>query len=136
MLNNRYFKIYLENPLKTYWKARKIFKFPTIKFRFWYGKLNSSKILDFTSFDLIWKWKFDDIRHESNPRIELSFFNKIHFTWEFTYNDNMDGLMVWEAILGYLYLHYSIQEAIDNNIWRYGDKKYSCEEFIKIKIKN
>ena len=48
----------------------------------------------------------------------------------------MDGLIVWEAILGYLYLHYSIQEAIDNNIWRHGDKRYSCEEFIKIKIKN
>ena len=30
----KYFRLVFENPLKTWWKARKYFKFPKVKFRF------------------------------------------------------------------------------------------------------
>lgn len=105
------FKFDIENPLKTYYKVRKYFKFPKIKIKF--GKIkdkNKAKILNVKSRDLDYKCKYRDLVHVADPYIKIYLFNKwwiyIYFTVEFI-NDFGDketcSTLYWEHILMYLY---------------------------------
>lgn len=53
---NKYFGFSIENPLKTWWKARKYFKFPKIAFNF------------------IWKWKIRFIEEENAKKFNIKFY--------------------------------------------------------------
>lgn len=110
--------IHLENPLKTWWKARKYFKFPNIsiyggklKYSFPYAcKDRIGKILDINFSELGWKDKYDSPRHESNPYIFICLFRFLYISIIFhkRFYDEIgrpkNGSMeYWEYILDYLY---------------------------------
>lgn len=116
MINNRYFNILIQNPLKTWWRARKYFKMPKIRIHK-IGKLfpktihtqfgdyvdnglnycpyacldSIGDILSIYSADVMWKDKWDSPRHERNPIIWIVFFKRIGFciTFNITYKDEL-----------------------------------------------
>jgi hypothetical protein len=110
-------------PLKTWFKARKYFKFPDIKFRIF----RSNKLFEFEFNDVMWKDKWGP-RHESNPFISLTIlsytlyidFGKYRIDPEF--GDKEDASMeYWEYILDYVY--YNNTKLTLNN-WQYSSKIY------------
>ena len=67
------------NPIRTVWKARKVFKFPRIKIYF--GKYSGwgyheidTFIFSLYSSDVLWKDKYDSPRLEYEPQISIVFF--------------------------------------------------------------
>jgi hypothetical protein len=121
------FKIY-----KTYNKVSKYFSKPKIKFQ--YGKLNNvitgnlyndyhnenHCILSLVIKDVGYKWKYDDIRFESEPIISLTLFNKWRFVWELNAPIE-DDYMYWEMLLEYLYIY---NENIEETKLNFGWKKH------------
>lgn len=108
-------------PIRTWWKARKYFRFPSIKFRYgkagevatsiWHGSNNRAKWFDLNFCDVFWKMKFDNSVFEAEPCINLILFGKWQFLWIFgcpkvSYNEN--NYMYWEALLDYVYDYYDI----------------------------
>ena len=103
---NKYFDWYYENPLKTYKAIKKYFRSIKPKFQIDWYKSNKAKILEINSFDLMWKDKWNSPRHEFNPRINISIFNRLHIYINFTINgDSMTDMVYWEAALYWLYYH-------------------------------
>lgn len=114
------FNIYISNPFKTYWKARKLFKRPKTKVRFfWKNALNYSpyvwggtigRFLDIYIGDICWKDKWNSPRHERNPIIYISLFKRFGFVIypevttvdEFGQKKNAD-MDYWEYLLWYVY---------------------------------
>ena len=112
--------ITVENPFKTWWKARKYFKFPKWKFKFHLVKTYAGypyatwrwlgKILDIDIHDVYWKDKYNTPRHERNPLIYICLFRKFGFTAtprvyycdEFGKKRNGD-MEYWEYLIQYLY---------------------------------
>lgn len=113
MIRNKYFDIYLENPLKTYNKIKTFFRPIKPKFYFSIGKSNKAKILELNSFDLLWKDKYDSPRHEVNPRIDLSLFNRLHMRIEFGIGDGLADMVYWEAALYWIHYKLSLPKAIN-----------------------
>lgn len=118
-LFDRFIDIYIENPFKTWWKVRKYFKLPHVRFCFFYGGDQSpifttsswcGKILDIKIKDIMWKDKYNSPRHEANPIIYFCLFKWIGFYItplieyynEFGEKENGD-MIYWEYILNYLY---------------------------------
>ena len=62
MIQNKYFDLYLENPLKTYKAIKKYFRPIKPKFQWSWYKSNKAKILEINSFDLMWKDKWNSPR--------------------------------------------------------------------------
>ncbi len=140
---NKYFGLVLENPFKTWWKARKYFKIPKTKISFFYKKHSEfipapyvcvdriSKIIDINIHDIIWKDKWDSPRHEINPYIFVCLFRKFGFIiqpkiyWynEFGEKNEEDSsyldIVYWEYLLDYLY--YSKNLKLDS--WWTSDSK-------------
>lgn len=115
MINNKYFDIYVENPLKSYNKIKKYFKALKPRFNIGFYKGNGPKILMLNSFDIAWKDKWNTPRHEINPRIAISLFNYIHINIEFTLKeDSMNDMVYWEAALYWLHYKKSLHRAVKN----------------------
>lgn len=110
--------ISIENPFRTWWKARKYFKFPKLKIYTWKysNRSESSKLLNITFRDIEWKDKWRSPRHEYNPIIQLTFFRK--FAIELIFTNKVDDTIYWETILDYLYYSKNIYESVNNNIWK------------------
>ena len=95
----KYFGLVFQNPLKTWWKDRKYFKFPKVRFSF--GRL---------CLYPTWKDKYNSPRHIRNPYICITLFRKYCFLIEFgmTYI-TIDGkehdceMEYWEYMLDYVY---------------------------------
>lgn len=108
----------IENPLKTWWKVRKYFKFPRPHihvgsiWKFPYCKPRRN--FCFYSLDVIWKSKYDLCRFEVAPQINLILFKKYQFLLTFDVNDND---IYWETILSMIYRDKSLKEAIELNTW-------------------
>ena len=114
----------IENPFKTWWKARKYFKIPKTKIRFTWNahcfpyasKYWQGKLLDINIHDLYWKDKWDSPRHERNPLIYLCLFRRfsiwiypnIEYYNEFGEKENGD-MYYWEYLLEYLYYSKSLK---------------------------
>lgn len=130
----KWINIHLENPLRTWWKARKYFKFPNICI--YGGKLNYQypyacrdrigKILDINFSDLGWKDKYDSPRHERNPYIFICLFRFlcINIIFYKRFYDEIDrpkdgSMEYWEYILDYLYYQKELTLA---NSWMYTSK--------------
>ena len=94
----------MRKPLQTWWKARKYFKFPQIKFHtykinHWFG---------FEWHDVWYKYKYDSVRHEFDPYIAITLFKRV-FRWDFTMYAYLPGasrdnvsMEYWEYLLNYL----------------------------------
>ena len=121
------FNFYIDNPFKTWWKVRKYFKRPKTKIKFFFGNnwnypyVSSKwcgKIIDIYISDVQWKDKWNTPRHERNPIIYFSLFQKFGFCMvpyieyynEFGEKENGDT-HYWEYILDYLYYHKSLAKG-------------------------
>lgn len=107
-----FFDISLENPFKTWWKARKYFKRPRLGLKWYTGRsiVGQGKILNLHVSDVRWKDKYDSPRHEFSPFININLFNiiglyvrsRIPYLDEF--GERQDGSMeYWEYLLDWLY---------------------------------
>lgn len=109
------FTIHIENPFKTWWKARKYFKFPKPKITFFCHRVGKAKLIDIDIHDIYWKDKWNSPRHEISPRIFFCLFRTIGFVVNFpvTYSnefgdkENYD-MEYWEYLLDYLYYSKSL----------------------------
>lgn len=109
----------MENPLRTWWKVRKWFKFP--KPSIYFGPIISwlpcglpNKWIELYSYDVTWKDKYDSPRFEFTPQINLELFKKYQLLLTFQTNNND---VYWETILDIIYYNKSLKEAIDRNTW-------------------
>lgn len=120
------------NPLFYWWQVRKYFKRP--KCHFIYGKdlwffglyINKkyyNKFIHFRMSGLGWKWKYDDVRHEWDPFIQIVFLRKYHLIWVFNWTDKNDknsyirSMATWEAILSKVHTNKTIDDVIKDNTW-------------------
>lgn len=108
------FNISLNNPLKTWWKARKYFVRPKAEIHFFkninyncpFASYNYvANILHITSRDVMWKWKWESVRHERDPFIWICLFKHFGFSINFKvrYEGKDMGMYYWEYLLDYLY---------------------------------
>lgn len=136
MIQNKYFDIYLENPLKTYKKIKKYFLPLKVKIEINFGKSNKAKILEINSFDLMWKDKYNSPRHEYNPKIFISIFNFIHIYINYIVNDDsINDMVYWETALYWLYYNNTLEEAIKNaSGWTEYDGIQECYILINPKV--
>lgn len=138
---SKWINIDIENPLKTWWKARKYFKFPniSIKSAFRFEKSKLGKILNIECWDLMWKDKFRSPRHEINPHIYIDIFSFIHIYIEFTktylneFGEKSNGdTMYWEYMLSYLYYKNNLKGystwQTDSKLYKYIDKYGNKED--------
>lgn len=120
------------NPFYTWWKVRKIFKRPKchvlIGKRVWFFGIAIrdeyyNPIISIKTSNVGWKWKYDEVRHEWDPYIQIRFFRKwdIIFVFDWISKEDRDStcrsMATWEAILDYLYNDKSIQECIKYHVW-------------------
>lgn len=127
------------NPFYYWWKARKYFKRPKIHFIYgknvWFFGLPVRRdyynpVISIRSESLGWKWKYDEVRHEWDPYIQICLFRKYHLIWIFNWVNKKDeysntrSMATWEAILDYLYNGKTIEECINNHRWigKWGEK--------------
>ena len=111
----------------------------------YYGKL-----LSIVVSDVQWKDKFGTPRHEENPFVSISLFNKFFFNWtwklpphiESNFTDNDD---YWEQVIWCLYYYtcYNSKGNIDIKkakkawLWRGEDDKSTWKDkFLTNKIRN
>lgn len=136
------------NPFYYYWKVRKIFKRPKahliIKKDLWFFGLPIRKdyynpIITIRFSGLGWKWKYDDVRHEWDPYIQICLFRKYHIVWIFNWvnkykvDSGIISMATWEAILDYLYNHMTIQECINYHAWSGNERTLTIKENIRKK---
>lgn len=112
--------IWIENPLKTWKKAKKYFKRPKFKGFFHivhtYGRYpyacynRIGKILDIRITDISWKDKWSSPRHEESPYIFICLFRKFAFTGRFyisyydEFGEKKNGdCYYWEYLLDWIY---------------------------------
>lgn len=116
MINNKYVRIYWQNPLRTYNKIKQYFLPLKPKIQFGAYKWRDAKILEFNAFDVTWKDKYNSPRHEYDPRIELTLFNyfRILITFEVKGQKNFDSMVYWEAALSWLYYKQHLPKTLQS----------------------
>ena len=154
-MRNKWFHIYCENPLKTWWKAKKYFKFPKLKAGFCLVKRNDgypyarydylARILDINIQDLWWKDKYNSPRHEKNPLIyiclfrKLAFYTKLYMDYKDEFGEIKDGSMYyWEYMLKYLHYSKNLKSVdtwtSDSRIYKYTEFKDDEDIILPLKI--
>ena len=133
--------ININNPFKTWWKARKYFKRPSVKFYFGLLKYNYpyanrdyiGKIIDISIQDVMWKDKYDSPRHERNPYVWICLFRLFRFEIGTRINDITEtgkvedrSTFYWEYLLDYLYYSKSLKI---NQCWEYTSKVYTRTKY-------
>ena len=133
--------ININNPFKTWWKARKYFKKPSIKCHF--GLLKYSfpyanrdyigKIIDISIQDVMWKDKYNSPRHERNPYVWICLFRLFRFEISTRINALIEtgkvedrSTFYWEYLLDYLYYSKSLKI---NQCWEYSSKVYHYTKY-------
>lgn len=133
-----YIYIRLENPLKTWRKAKECFRKPSAKIHFFtnihhncpYASIyNVPKVLCIECEDVQWKWKWGDVRHERDPYIWICFFRTFGFSinYKIFYRNELGkkedgGIYYWEYLLQYLYVNNKTLKAPD--AWSSDSKLY------------
>lgn len=111
---SKWIDITIENPFKTWWKARKYFKIPKLRFSAFSDSYRSYKhggrILEIDCLDVMWKDKFNSPRHERSPHISILLFRKFGIRIDFyidyydEFREKQNGDMeYWEYLLEWLY---------------------------------
>lgn len=133
--------ININNPFKTWWKARKYFKRPSVKFYFGLLKYNFpyanrnyiGKIIDISIQDVGWKDKYCSPRHERNPYVWICLFRLFRFEIGTRINDITEtgkvedrSTFYWEYLLDYLYYSKSLKI---NQCWEYTSKVYTRTKY-------
>lgn len=122
-----YSPIYIDNIfrcIETYWKCRKIYKFPKISVSkskgTWFNDLFSTcRLFSIISFDIMWKWKWDEVTFEDSPRMYITFLGKYQITLYFNSPiKEVDENTYWESMLNYLYMYNKdLKETRKNWFW-------------------
>ena len=121
-----YINFFIENPIKTWWKCRRYFRFPNMSFHTFthpmyncpYGTFKwIGKIIDISIMDVKFKWKYDEIRFERSPYIWICFFGRFGFSINFHYyiknefnERELCDYIIWEYLLNYLYKYKSLSK--------------------------
>lgn len=129
--SNSYISYWIENPFKTWWKARKYFKRPKLHCRFTRENFyRVGKILDIEICDIQWKDKWNTPRHEKSPIISIKLFRRFEFSIIFyiyyidEFGDKKNGDMeYWEYLLNWLY-YYKKETLHCYSGWRSDSKLY------------
>ena len=111
---SKWVDIMIENPFKTWWKAREYFKRPKLRFRTfttsWRAYKRGGRILEIDCMDVMWKDKFNSPRHEQSPHISILLFNKFgirvdfHIDYYDEFGEIQNGdMLYWEYLLEWLY---------------------------------
>lgn len=115
----------INNPLKTWWKARKYFKFPHVSIGIYcnpylhpYATIKwRGKILDINIQDVMWKDKYNTPRHERNPFIYVCLLGQLTLWIAFSmrYKDEFNEWQdcsddYWEYMLDYLYYSHNLKD--------------------------
>ena len=133
--------ININNPFKTWWKARKYFKKPSIKCHF--GLLKYSfpyanrdyigKIIDISIQDVMWKDKYNSPRHERNPYVWICLFRLFRFEISTRINALTEtgkvedrSMFYWEYLLDYLYYSKSLKIS---RCWEHSSKVYHYTKY-------
>jgi hypothetical protein len=151
---DEYCGIWIDNPLKTWWKAREYFKRPKMSFMFFndiyrccpYASIkNVGKIIDIQIHDVGWKDKWDTPRHERSPYIWICFFKRfgisigfhIYYHNEFGLIENGD-MEYWEYLLKWLYYkekktlrcysHWEMDSKVYRKCVKYGEAEDGSED--------
>lgn len=129
--SNSYISYWIENPFKTWWKARKYFKRPKLHCCFTRENFyRVGKILDIEISNVQWKDKWNTPRHEKSPIISIKLFRKFEFSITFSiyylneFGDKKNGDMeYWEYLLNWLY--YKQKKTLKcYSAWREDSKLY------------
>lgn len=118
---SRWIDIMIENPFKTWWKARKYFKRPKLRFSIfsdsWRSYKRGGRILEINCLDVMWKDKFNSPRHERGPHISVLLFRKLGIRVDFhidycdEFGEKRNGDMeYWEYLLEWL--HYREKKTL------------------------
>ena len=133
--------ININNPFKTWWKARKKNKKPSIKCHFEllkcsfpYANRNYiGKIIDISIQDVMWKDKYNSPRHERNPYVWICLFRLFRFEIGTRINALTEtgkiedrSTFYWEYLLDYLYYSKSLKI---NQCWEYSSKVYHYTKY-------
>ena len=133
--------ININNPFKTWWKARKYFKRPSIKCHF--GLLKYSfpyanrdyigKIIDISIHDVGWKDKYDSPRRARNPYVRICLFRLFRFEISTRINALTEtgkvedrSMFYWEYLLDYLYYSKSLKIS---RCWEHSSKVYHYTKY-------
>lgn len=107
----------MTNPLHHWWKVRKVFKRPKCHFyigkRIWFFGLPIldeyyNKYITLNISKLGYKIKYNDVRHEWDPYIQIRLFRKWDIILIFNYIDKNDpdsdtrNCATWEAMIDYI----------------------------------
>lgn len=86
------------------------------------------RIVDFKASDVMWKWKWDEVRHEGDPYIYFCLFRLFGFVIHYKIRyitieceERDGGLYYWEYLLNYLYKGKSLKIT---DTWTYRSKIY------------
>ena len=133
--------ININNPFKTWWKARKYFKKPSIKchfgllkYSFPYANRNYiGKIIDISIQDVMWKDKYNSPRHERNPYVWICLFRLFRFEISTRINALTEtgkvedrSMFYWEYLLDYLYYSKSLKIS---RCWEHSSKVYHYTKY-------
>lgn len=133
-LNNKYFIIHIENCLKTYWKVKKFFIKPNIKF--YIGRkrnkpfIPNCKILNLFISDVKYKQTAKRIYFKHNPIIDIVLFNKwevkielarigCFIGWTSTHDmeecNSDESNIYWKTILTWILKPYTLKKCLQIN---------------------
>ena len=128
------------NPFYVWWKTRKYFKFPSIHFiigkNIWFFGLYINrnyynKIFDICTKSVGFKFKFDDVRYEWNPYINICLFRKYHFIILFQYDIGIINTLVWETMLNMVYNNMTFKESVKyNSLTDYKGNKLGIRKYL------
>lgn len=118
---SKWIDIMIENPFKTWWKARKYFKRPKLQLSTfsdsWRSYKRGGRILEIDCLDVMWKDKFNSPRHERSPHISILLFRKFgiridfHIDYYDEFGEKQNGDMeYWEYLLEWL--HYKEKKTL------------------------
>lgn len=131
---NRHSPVYINSLnfmrlFKEYRKVASIFVEPSICIYKHHSFKNWRRLLYVSLNPLVYKYKYDEPRHELNPTITIVLLG--FFRWEISFGAfDKEDYHYWESILWMIDTN-DIKRVYDENIWMCGEKKTTIEKYLK-----